>query len=519
MAKKELEGLVAVIYARYSSENQREESIEGQLRENYAYAKKNGITVIGEYIDRAFSAKTDRRPDFQRMIKDSAKGKFNLVLVWKLDRFARNRYDSAYYKAILLKNGVKLMSATEHISPTPEGILLESLLEGLAEYYSADLSEKVLRGHTENALKCKYNGGTLPIGFVADKDQHYVIDTLTAPFVLEAFQYYDEGMTMSEIAAVLNQHGLRNKRGGDIDIDSVSRMLSNRKYIGEYQYRDITVPDGIPALVPKDLFDRVQEKIAKNKKAPARHKAEDDYLLTTKLFCGECQSLMVGECGTSRSGAIHHYYKCVSAKKHTGCHKKALKKEWIENIVVTAVKEKLNDEKFIDDAVHLFMEFQTAENTVIPHLRHEYDEIGKSIDNLLRAIEQGIFTPSTKARLEELEAKRKEIECQIAKESIVRPLLTEDEVRFWFERMRGLDITEQAHRKRLIDTFVNSVFVYDDHLLLNGNYPSTSKIVRFSDIEATFGGSDIVVCGRPYRVFITDLSYGHSIFYITNFQA
>ena len=156
MTKKKInnEGSMrAVIYARYSSENQREESIEGQLRECYAFARKNDISVVGEYIDRAFSAKTDKRPDFQKMIKDSAKRNFDLVIVWKLDRFARNRYDSANYKAVLKRNGVKVMSATESISEGSEGILLESVLEGMAEYYSADLSEKVIRGHTENALK------------------------------------------------------------------------------------------------------------------------------------------------------------------------------------------------------------------------------------------------------------------------------------------------------------------------------------------------------------------------------
>lgn len=364
-------------------------------------------------------------------------------------------------------------------------------------YYSADLSEKVLRGHTENALKCKYNGGTMPIGYYADKEQHYVADSLTAPFVLEAFRHYDEGLTMSEIAAVLNQHGLKNKRGGDIDIDSVSRMLSNRKYIGEYRYRDIVIPNGIPALVPQDLFDRVQEKIAKNKKAPARHKAEDDYLLTTKLFCGECESLMVGECGTSRSGAVHHYYKCTNAKRHGGCRKKAVKKDWIENLVVLEIRKKLEDARFIDDIVHAFMEFQTAENTVIPHLKQSLAELNKSIDNILAAIEQGIFTQSTKQRLEELESKKKDIEIEIAKESIRRPLLNEDQVRFWFERLRNLNINELSHQKRLIDTFLNSVFVYDDKLLINCNYPNTSTIVRFSDINAALNGSDILACGRP----------------------
>ena len=182
MCKWEVPAMTAVIYARYSSDNQREESIEGQIRECTAYAEKNGITIVKHYIDRAISAKTDNRPEFQQMIKDSDKKLFDIVLVWKLDRFARNRYDSARYKTQLKKNGVKLMSATEVISDGPEGIILESVLEGYAEYYSADLSEKVIRGMTENALKGKFSGGAIPFGYTINADRRFEIDPLTAPF-------------------------------------------------------------------------------------------------------------------------------------------------------------------------------------------------------------------------------------------------------------------------------------------------------------------------------------------------
>ena len=178
--------MTAVIYARYSSDNQREESIEGQIRECAAYAEKNGITIVKHYIDRAVSAKTDNRPEFQQMIKDSDKKLFDIVLVWKLDRFARNRYDSARYKTQLKKNGVKLVSATEIISEGPEGIILESVLEDYAEYYSADLSEKVIRGMTENALKGKFTGGAIPFGYTINADRRFEIDPLTAPFVMES---------------------------------------------------------------------------------------------------------------------------------------------------------------------------------------------------------------------------------------------------------------------------------------------------------------------------------------------
>ena len=229
--------MTAVIYARYSSESQREASIEGQIRECTAYAEKNGITIVKHYIDRAISAKTDNRPEFQQMIKDSDKKLFDIVLVWKLDRFARNRYDSARYKTQLKKNGVKLMSATEIISDGPEGIILESVLEGYAEYYSADLSEKVIRGMTENALKGKFSGGAIPFGYTINADRRFEIDPLTAPFVAEAFQRYNDGQTMREIRDWLNEKGIKNKRGGPMTFNVIQHMLSNSPI-----YRRVEVP-------------------------------------------------------------------------------------------------------------------------------------------------------------------------------------------------------------------------------------------------------------------------------------
>lgn len=184
----------AVIYARYSSDSQRDESIDGQIRECKEYAERNGLKVLSCYIDRALSAKTDNRPEFQRMIRDSAGGLFDVVLVWKLDRFARNRYDSAHYKAILKKNGVKVVSAKEAIAEDSTGILLESLLEGYAEFYSVELSEKIHRGQKENALKGKNNGGGIPLGYVLNhQTQKLEIDPLTAPLVVEIFTRYADG--------------------------------------------------------------------------------------------------------------------------------------------------------------------------------------------------------------------------------------------------------------------------------------------------------------------------------------
>ena len=160
----------AVIYARYSSHNQREESIEGQLRECKRYAQDNGITVVGEYVDRAISGKTDNRASFQKMIRDAEKDRFSMVIVYKLDRFARNRYDSAMYKAKLKKCGVKLVSAMEQLSDSPEGIILEAMLEGMAEYYSANLAQNIRRGMKENAMKGLATGGGRCLGYCTGED-------------------------------------------------------------------------------------------------------------------------------------------------------------------------------------------------------------------------------------------------------------------------------------------------------------------------------------------------------------
>ena len=253
MYKREVSAMTAVIYARYSTDSQREESIEGQIRECTAYAEKNDFTVVKHYIDRAISAKTDNRPQFQQMIKDSERGIFDVIIVWKLDRFARNRYDSARYKTQLKRNGVKLVSATEVISAGPEGIILESVLEGYAEYYSADLSEKVVRGMTENALKGIYNGGTIPFGYMIDENRHYQPDPLLAPYVEQTFQKYADGATMTDLRDWLKAHNIKNSMGGEMSYNTIQRMLSNRRYIGELRLRDVVQPNAIPALVSGEL--------------------------------------------------------------------------------------------------------------------------------------------------------------------------------------------------------------------------------------------------------------------------
>ena len=495
--------MTAVIYARYSSDNQREESIEGQIRECTAYAEKNGITVVKHYIDRALSAKTDNRPDFQQMIKDSEKRLFDIVLVWKLDRFARNRYDSAHYEYQLERNHVKLVSATEPISDSPAGIMVKSMLTGMAEYYSAELSEKVVRGMTENVLKGKYNGGTIPIGFKVDEEKFFQVDPLKAPFVVEAFQRYNDGATMKELMNWLNDSGVTTNRNQKFTYNSVQTLLTNKRYIGENHFKDIVMPDSIPAIVDKDLFEEVQQKIKKNSRAPARHKAEDDYLLTTKLFCGMCGAMMFGECGTGRNKVVHHYYKCATAKRFKTCKKKTVRKEWLEDLVIAETMKLIQDDAVIDAIVAEVMELQDQENTTLPLLEKQMREVENGIENMLNAIQAGVLTNSTKSRLEKLEAQQKELEIRIAEEKIARPRLSENQVRFWLTRFRKLDPNVKSHRETLINTFVNSVYLYDEKVLITFNYKDGTKTITFDEIAAKGApegnGSDLGCFAPPKK--------------------
>lgn len=487
----------AVIYARYSSDSQREESIEGQLRECSDYAERNGMTIVGSYIDRALSAKTADRPEFQHMIKDSAKGLFEIVLVWKLDRFSRDRYDSAHYKHILKKNGVKVVSAKEHISDGPEGIILESMLEGYAEFYSAELSEKIHRGQKENALKGKNNGGGIPLGYLLDKQtQKLIIDPETAPLVVEIFERYSEGATVRSIIEDFNSRGLTTKRSKPFNMNSFNALLKNRKYIGEYSYQDVVIPGGVPAIVPEDLFYRVQQRMEKNKRAPAMAKAREDFLLTTKLFCGKCERMMVGESGKSHTGAMHYYYKCGNAKRKKGCDKKAVRKEWIERAVVRLTMERVLNEEKISKIIDALLAIQEREDVTVPALRRQLAETEKGIENMLNAIQQGIFTTSTKQRLEELEKQREDLSISITTAELQKPKLTREYMEHWFSQFRYGNPNDRDFQKRLVDTFVNSVYVYDDKLVLTYNYQHGTQTITLKEVE-DFLGSDLVGLSPP----------------------
>ena len=489
----------AVIYARYSTESQREESIEGQIRECTEYAARNGITLLRTYIDRALSARTADRPEFQRMIADSEGGLFDAVLVWKLDRFSRDRYDSAHYKHILKKNGVRVISAKENISDGPEGIILESMLEGYAEYYSAELSQKIQRGQYDNAMKCKNNGGNIPYGYYVDKNTGVLaVDPVKAPVVREIYTWFDAGERITDIRKSLNDRGLRTGRGVPFTIGGVSLILKNRKYIGEYRYSKVVIPDGIPAIIDKELFERVQRRMKANQKAPARAKAAEEYLLTTKLFCGTCGRIMAGESGKGSKGTIYHYYKCSGSKRHLGCKRKALKKDWIERTVVQLTVTKVLTDTAIDRIADAMVTMQAKEDTTIPALQQQLRACEKGIENILNAIQMGILTVSTKERLEQLEQQRETLKASILQAQIARPQYSKEQIVQWISRFKYGNINDKAYQREIIDVFVNSVYVYDDKLVLTYNFKDGTQTMTLKEIEDALS-SDMTCFAPPKK--------------------
>ena len=225
-----------VIYARYSSDRQTEQSIEGQLRVCHEYAERNDYVVVHEYIDRALSGTTDRSPAFLQMIEDSKKKEFEYVLVYQLDRFARNRYDSANYKMKLKKNGVRVLSARENISDDASGILMESVLEGMAEYYSAELSQKVKRGMNETRLKGNFTGGTIIYGYNVENHK-VVINEEQAEVVRFIYEQYALGVYVKDIIQKLNEKHKYN-RGKPFARNIIYNILKNEKYSGIYMHNN-----------------------------------------------------------------------------------------------------------------------------------------------------------------------------------------------------------------------------------------------------------------------------------------
>ena len=416
-------------YGRYSSSNQSEQSIEGQLHVCEKYAIANGLQIVAKYIDRAISGKSDNRPQFQQMIADSGKGLFEGVLLYKLDRFARNRYHSAIYKHKLRENGVKLISATEHLTDTPEGIMLEAVLEGIDEFYSAELSQKVNRGLAESFHKGYYLKKIPPFGYQI-KARKLVPDPLTAPIAAEIFKRYDNGERIVDIVAWLNGLGLTNQLRNAWRPMNVSTHLKNRIYMGEYHYGQFEEPMPCPALIGKELFDSVQKKL----KAAAhrrRERSDYEYLLTGKLVCGYCGHMVSGSTAKTK-----HYYYCRHCEKE---NRSCYDAETLHGRILNALSEYLSAEKvdeLTDAAYAEYLKEQPADER--PVIKAELDGIEKQLQNAVQAILDGFASDALKDKMNALEARREQLRANLDALPAM-PTLTREHFAAMFSRIVQYD--------------------------------------------------------------------------------
>ena len=456
----------AAVYARYSSANQREESIDGQLRECHRYAERFGFTVIKEYTDAAISGRSDARPSFQRMIKDSESHAFQALIVWKLDRFARNRYDSAIYRNTLMKNGVKIYSVMENISDGPEGIILEGLMESLAEYYSANLSENIKRGCYDAALNHRVFGKP-PIGLKKATDGTYEIDPVTAPIVQRIFQEYVAGRSIAQIRDGLNADGLRTADGKEFTHNSFHRILSNEKYIGVYDFQGVRDEHAIPAIIGRDMWEKAQamiHRVIPRKRHQAPETAPAPYLLATKLFCGHCMEPMTGESARSKNGEIYRYYSCNGTKSRyrNGCTKKRVSKDWIESEVIRVVMDEILTDQNIELLADAFEKAQHDDHdaVLIRAQESQLAEVNRKITNINNAIAEGIWSASTADMLRDLEQTRSGLQESIAALRVRPPEVPRQAV---IEYLQEVKRGESSNlRNAVIDLFIRRIYLRDD---------------------------------------------------------
>lgn len=455
----------AVIYARYSSDSQSEQSIEGQLRVCQDYAQRNNILILNTYIDRAMTGTNDNRPDFQRMIKESARREWDFVIVYKLDRFSRNKYESTIHKKTLKNNGVTLLSAMENIPDTPEGIILESLLEGMNQYFSAELSQKVRRGMKETRLKGNFTGGYLIYGYNVE-NRKVVINENQAEVVRFIFEQYSLGVYVKDIIKALTAKGIYN-HGKPFARNTVYNILKSEKYSGIYRHDGEVFENIYPQIVPTEIYERVRSKIDGNKYG--KRSVEVVYLLRQKMKCGYCGMPISAETGTSKNGQVKRYYKCSGRKRGSDCNKSVIRKDLLENLVIDTTLEELSKPQVVNALVKglLDIQEQQAKGTpVLNMLTKEKRQTENAIKNIMTAIEKGVITNTTTKRLKELEEQQENLERQILIErSKTAVKLSESDMKQFY--IQALKLEPQM----LINYLIKEIVLFDDKIEIHYNSP------------------------------------------------
>lgn len=470
--------LRAASYARYSSDNQRGESAEAQLADNRRYADRNNMRIVREYVDEAETGRSDNRDDFQKMIRDAKNNKFDVIIVHKVDRFARNRYDSAIYKHTLKRHGVKVHYSVQNIDDSPEGNLMEGMLESFAEYYSLNLAKEVMKGMNINAQKAKFNGGVPPLGYDINEDKEYVINESEAHIVREIFNLYINGSGYKEIANILNSRKLKNKQGRSFKFNSIPGILKNKKYIGIYEYNKtsrgfgdngkrnliklnpkeerIIVEDAIPSIVTKEVFRMAQDELKKRSTGRGKSKSVRDYFLSGLVICNDCRRKMSGYSQSRvKGGDRYFYYRC------TGCSS-SIRAEVIEDKVKGELNRIIfsNPEKLLKDIHKYILEVQEEAPDELKYLKNEYDKADKESDRIVDMIAKGTGSTKLGKRLEEFEEYMEMVQDRMA-DINTKISIPEDELKEWLLKLK-VNFDDGINLKRITSTFIKEIRITDE---------------------------------------------------------
>lgn len=496
----------AVLYARFSSDNQREESIEAQLRAMHDYCKRNGIVIIHEYCDRAKSATTDDRPEFLKMVAASKTGDFDFAIVHKLDRFSRNRYDSAFYKRELKKNGVQLLSVLEQMDDSPESIILESVLEGMSEYYSKNLAREVMKGMRESAMACRYVGGWVPYGFRVDKETHkYIIDEYEAEAVRMMFKDVANGCGYNVVLNKLNSMGYRTRLGNTFSKETMYEMLRNEKYNGVYVFSrassknesgrrnnhmdkpvedQIRIPGGMPKIVDDDTFAKVQS-ILSSRKRHGRRNGKRKYLLSGFVYCGICGHKYCGDSMQSGKERITvGTYFCNNRKNHGihACGNLGIQQKPLENLVLRKIEEIVFDDSQIPNIVEAY--YDLCKDTAgevgekLHTMRLSLKTVEQKISNIVNVI-ANTGSAALANQLMLLENEREVLDFQIREEerNAEQSKLDEAEIRAAFRQAQKMFRSgELPQMEQIINLYLDRVNVYPEYVEIHINNVPTSII-------------------------------------------
>lgn len=470
-----------VIYARYSSDRQTEQSIEGQLRVCYEFAARNDLNIVHEYIDRAMTGTNDNRKDFQQMLSDSEHTKeWEICLVYALDRFGRNSIEQAINKYKLQKTGKIVISATQKTSrnidgsQNLDGIILENMYVGMAEYYSAELSQKVKRGMNESRIKGNFTGGYLPFGYYKTGDRKtgvkVHVDENQAAVVRRLFEEFAAGKLVTTLIDEFHEEGILFN-GKPLARTTVYNMLKNEKYIGIYRFNGEVYTNIYPAIISETLFNIVKAKTEANKYG--KHKEGVEYLLKYRVTCGYCGKQVNSDSGTSKSGAIMRYYKCAGKRKSKACPLTPIRKDLLEQIVIDATYEALATPELIENIADRIMgahKKRMQDASCLNLLEEQMLSIENSINNLIKAMEQGIISQATKDRLNSLEQEKADLQNKIAIEKIKAQLLVKRD-----DIVKYLKTAIKKEPRQMIQLIIKNVVLYNDKIEIHFNYTEAKR--------------------------------------------